>query len=283
MKWFNCKFHATALILGLVCSTPLHAQTAATLTAQDVVEKAIRALGGREKMLEVSHSLVQGTLDIKSVDIQGTYKIYSARPNKLYAWFDVNTMGVLERGYDGNVYWEKNSASGARIFSGAELKMNVLLAHFDLLYYDQIYRELKYNKVSEINDQSCHEVRFLAPECEPITMHFSHATGLPIQQDFVMPSVFQPIPVTNTIMAYRQFDGQQLPAVMVQKVRGMETHRTVQSVELNGKLPEGIFELPKEIKALIREQAAEDVDETDAADPVTSQESCCTCSTESDS
>jgi len=261
MKRFNHRCCAIPLILGMTLTSSLYGRTTAALTAQDIIEKAIRALGGRDKMLEVDHSLVQGTLDIKSVDIQGTYKIYSARPNRLYARFDVDTMGILERGFDGHVYWEKSSASGARIFKGDELKMNVLLAHFDLLYYDQIYKELKYMKAAEINQQMCYEVDLIASDCEPVTMHFSQTTGLPIQQDFLMPSVFQTIPVTNTIMAYNDVKGQQIPSLMVQKVRGMETHRTVQSVELNGVLPKGIFDLPQEIRTLLQEQAAQDAND----------------------
>ena len=249
---------ATALVLGLAFTSALYAQTPTNLTAQDVVEKAIRALGGRDKMLEVNHSLIQGTLDIKSVNIKGTYKIYSARPNKLYAWFDVDTMGILERGYDGTVYWEKNSASGARIFRGDELKLNVLLAHFDLLYYDQLYKELKYKKVAEINSQLCHEVDLLSPDGVPITMHFSQTTGLPVQQTFRMPGVFQATPIKNTIMGYKDFNGQKLPSLMIQKVRDMEIYKTVQSIDLNGVLPEGIFDLPPEIKALVQARVALD-------------------------
>ncbi|MCP4452985.1 MAG: hypothetical protein GY809_16100, partial [Planctomycetes bacterium] len=212
---------------------------------------------------KVQHSLVQGTLDVKSVDIQGTFIIYAGRPNRFYARFYVDTMGILERGCNGTVYWEKSSASGARIFKGDTLKMNVLLAHFDLLYYDQLYRELKYKQVSEVDGEPCHEVELVPPDCAPVTMHFSQATGLPVQQDFIMPSMFQPIPVTNTIMAYKTFDGQQMPALLVQKVRGMETHRTVRSVELNGVLPKGIFDLPEEIKALVQERAALDANDVD--------------------
>lgn len=254
---------APLLVLCLSFASTLSAQTPTTLTAQDIVEKAIRAFGGRDKMLKVDRSLVQGTLDIKSVDIQGTYKIYSARPNKLYAWFDVNTMGVLERGCDGSVYWEKSSASGPRIFKGDELKINVLLAHFDLLYYDQLYKELKYRKAAKVNGQLCHQVDLLAPECSPITMYFSQTTGLPVQQSFLMPSVFSSIPVTNTIISYRDFEGHRLPSLMVQKVRDMETHRTIQSVEVNGVFPEDIFGLPPEIKTLLDEAAALDANDLD--------------------
>jgi hypothetical protein len=258
MKWLNCRSYAKSLILGLAFSSSLNAQTPTNFTAQDIVEKAIRALGGRDKMLEIDHSLVQGTLDIEQVGIKGTYKIYSARPNKLYACFDVNTMGILERGYDGAVYWEKSSASGARIFRGDELRMNALLAHFDLLYYEQLYKELKYKKVAEINNELCDEVDLLTPGGAPITMHFSQTTGLPIQQSFSMPGVFQSIPVKNTILGYKDFKGQKLPSLMIQKVRDMEIRRTVQTIELNGVLPTGIFDLPPEIKVLLQERAALD-------------------------
>ncbi|MCF7975723.1 MAG: hypothetical protein K9N55_18035 [Phycisphaerae bacterium] len=261
MKTHKIKLDMKVLWLGLVFTSSLCAQTTFPLTAQDVVEKAIRTLGGRNKLLEVDHSLVQGTLDIKSVDIQGTFKIYSARPNKLYAWFDVNSMGILERGFDGKVYWEKSTASGPRIFTGDELKMNRLLAYFDLLYYDQIYKELQFKKLSQVNDQPCQEIDLIAQDCNPITLSFSKTTGLPIQQEFVIPDVFEPTHVTNTIMAYKEFNGHRIPSLMVQKVRGMETHRIIQSVEFNGKLPEGIFDLPQEIKALLREQAALDANE----------------------
>jgi hypothetical protein len=265
MKWYNCRSCVRAMILGLAFSSSLYAQTSTTLTAQDIVEKAIRALGGREKMLKVKHSLAQGTLDVKSVDIQGTFKIYSARPNKFYAWFDVNTMGILERGYDGTVYWQKSSASGARLFGGDELKMNVLLAHFDLLYYDRLYKELKYKQVSNIHGQRCHEVDLIPSEGPPVTMYFSQATGLPVQQAYVIPNVFRPIPVTSTTMTYKTINGHRIPGMLVQTVRGMETHRTVQSVELNGVLPEGIFDLPEEIKILVAEEAALDANDVNAA------------------
>ncbi len=257
---FLAKNSLYALILGLcvVLAPSVYAQTPASLTAQDIVEKAIRALGGRDKMLKVTHSLIQGTLDIKSVDIQGTYKIYAERPNKFYAWFDVNSMGVLERGYNGEVYWEKHSASGPRIFTGDELKMNALLASFDLLYYDQLYKELKYKSTSEVNQQPCHQIDLIAEGCNPITIHFSKTTGLPVQKEFIMPSTFQPVQVTNTIMTYKDFEGQKTPSQLVQKVRGMETHRTVESVELNGQLPKGIFDLPDEIRSLLKEQKAWD-------------------------
>jgi hypothetical protein len=253
---FLVKNSIYSLILGLcVVLTPsVYAQTAASLTAQDIVEKAIRALGGRDKMQEVTHSLILGSLDIKSVDIQGTFKIYAARPNKFYARFDVDSMGVLERGYNGEVYWEKSSASGSRIFTGDELKINALLASFDLLYYDQLYKELRYKKTSEVNQQPCHEIDLIAEGCSPITMHFSQTTGLPVQQNFIMPNVFQPLQVTNTIITYKDFEGQKTPSQMVQKVRGMETHRTVRSVKLNGQFPKDIFDLPDEIKTLIKEQ-----------------------------
>ncbi len=252
----------SVIFILTVALTPFgFAQTTTSLTAQDIVEKAIRAFGGRKKMLEVTHSLIEGSLDIKSVDIQGTFKIYAARPNKLYAYFDVNSMGVLERGYNGKVYWEKSSASGARIFTGDELKINALLASFDLLYYDQLYKELKYKKTSEVNHQPCHEIDLIAEGSNLITMHFSQTTGLPVQQNFIMPNVFQPIQVANTIMTYKDFQGQNIPTLMIQKVRGMETHRTVHTVELNGQLPKGIFDLPNEIKTLIKEQEAWDANE----------------------
>jgi len=251
---------ALATMLGMVLTSSLYAQST-PMTAQDIVEKAIRALGGRDKMLEVNHCFARGTLDIKSVDIQGTFKIYSARPNKFYAWFDVNSMGILERGFDGSVYWEKSSASGARIFTGDELKTNALLAAFDLLYYDQLYKELKFKGVSEVNNQPCHEIELIAEDCRPITIYFSQTTGLPVQQQFILPNIFEPVHVTNTIMGYNDIQGQHIPAVMVQKVSGMETHRTIQSIELNGELPEDIFGLPQVIKMLVKERTALDANE----------------------
>ena len=80
-----------------------------------------------------------------------------------------------------------------------------------------------------------------------------------------MPSILFSIPVTNTILTYGDYEGQKLPALMVQKVRGMETHRTVQSVEFNGLFPKNIFDLPPEIKTLLEEEAALDARDMDAS------------------
>ena len=261
MRQSNKSF-ALCLFFSFVLSGTALAQTK-PVTAQEVVEKAIHAMGGREKMLEVQRSFMQGRLDIKGVNIQGTFKIYSERPNKFYAWFDVNSMGILERGYNGETYWEKSSASGARIFRGKELKLNALLAHFDLLYYDQIYKELKLLPSSEINGEKCQSIEMLAPDCPPITMFFSETTGLPVEQRFILPTAFENIKVSNKTLSYKTIQGQKVPYHMVQTVRGMETHRFIDHIEFNGDFGKDRFNLPQEIKALVDQEQAQNTNDTD--------------------
>lgn len=258
------KSIALCLVLFSVITSQAWAQSQPA-TAKEVVEKAISALGGREEMLKVNNSYMEGRLDITSLNIHGTFKMYSERPNKFYAWFDVNSMGILEHGYNGTTYWEKNSSSGPRIYSGQELKMNALLAYFDMLYYDQIYKELKLKEPAKVNDETCQVVDMIAEDCFPITTYFSESTGLPVQQKLIMPSTFQQTRVTNTTVSYKDQNGHKVPYHMIQTVRGMETHRYIDHVEFNCELPKGIFQLPVEIMQLVKEQEAYDA-EQDAYD-----------------
>ena len=116
-------------VLSLLC-VPVIAGRAAVQTADDVVEKHLAALGGREALGKLTTRRSTGTVTIStpSGDLTGPAEISVKAPNKLRAivHLDLTPMGVteklvLEQKFDGTVGWVLDSLQGDREITGGQL------------------------------------------------------------------------------------------------------------------------------------------------------------------
>ena len=248
----------SVLILCYTCCPGLYAASSLLPTGTEVVERCIKASGGREEMLKVQNSLTKGTVEIKTLGLRGTFTVYRARPNKIRAQFDIEGLGVMERGFDGEVYWDKNVSTGARILQGPERQINVLLAYFDATYYDQIYREIRCDGVEEVEGQPCYKVALVPEGCDPITDYYAKDTSLPLREELTIQRLYHQDRLVNTVKEYKTINGLFMPYLNIEQLGGTLTYRRTDSIELNVALPEGIFDLPKDVKALLDQENVPD-------------------------
>jgi hypothetical protein len=110
-----------AAAIGLT-AVRLSAQAQSALpTADQVLEKYITAVGGREAMEKVTSRVSTGTVEIPEMGAAGTITISEKAPNKSLAVFEIAGMGQVRQGSDGTAAWEDSPVSGVRDKSGTEL------------------------------------------------------------------------------------------------------------------------------------------------------------------
>lgn len=130
MKRLPSFFLALLVLVLSVAMTPSFAP-AATQTADEVIDKHIAAMGGRDALMKLTTRKATGTMTVSTPNgnISGPFEVYSKAPNKtrLYVVLDLSPMGMndkltLDQKFDGTIGWALNTLQGDKQITGNQLE-----------------------------------------------------------------------------------------------------------------------------------------------------------------
>jgi outer membrane lipoprotein-sorting protein len=123
------KKHTLPLLLSLLLA-PALVTVAAAQTVDEVVEKHLAAMGGRDALSKLTTRKATGAITITTPngDLSGPVELYSKLPNKTRAVMklDLSALGVaepmiLDQKFDGIAGWALNSLQGDTEITGNQL------------------------------------------------------------------------------------------------------------------------------------------------------------------
>lgn len=241
-----------ALMVLVMRANPVLAQgtTAGALpSARSLIERHLEAVGGPAALAKITNRVSSGTLLIKPMNIKGSIVSYQALPNKIYTRLEIDQLGVIERGCDGKVFWEKNSLSGPRVMRGEERALMMVLTRMDLRDYATLFEKMETQAMTKVEGEACYEVA-LTPEGtkRPLTLEFSKETGLLVRMVTNLPSQQGDIVVENLIGDYAKVDGVLVPRQTREKALNVETQIVLTMIKQNVKLDAATFTLPEDVR-----------------------------------
>jgi len=241
---------AGVAILGpATAAGPLSAQ--ALPDAATVIRRYVEAIGG-EAMRAKQGMITRGTFSLPAMGTTGAMEVSHARPNHLVLHMTLPGIGELSSGFDGTVGWSLNPLEGPRVLSGKELQQVRDDADFSATLRDpSLIEAMETVERSEVDGEACYRVRIAWKSGRETFDCYSVETGLLISTDLRTETVMGVVDATVLFSDYKEFDGVRLPTRTVQKVMGQEMVMTVNTVRFEAIDP-AVFELPAEIKALVR-------------------------------
>lgn len=234
-------------------------------TGKEIMERCIKCIGGYEALAKLNNRLIKGTMEIKQMGIKGTITAYQARPNKYYAKIEIEGIGTIERGTDGEVVWELHALTGPRVMEGEEKALMLLVYNFDQTNYKKLYKKIECVGMEEIQGEVYYRVVFTPRRAKPLTIYFSRESGLIVKSAFTLEHQLGKIKVETLEDDYKEVDGILYAHHGVEKAMNMDTDITLDSLQHNVEIPEDRFELPLEIKKRL-ERSKERENETKAED-----------------
>lgn len=242
----------------LLCALLAHGQQpqsekAAPLpTADAVFDKFLAATGGKEANDKIQSEVAMGTMEFTGKGVKGTMMMYQATPARSYIVIDLEGVGKIEQGTDGDVAWERSALQGPRIKTGEERASALREADIQSRRnWKKHYKSAQVSGVETINGKPCVKVTLIPNEGKPETRFFDQKTGLLIRMDVVAKSPMGEVPAETWIEDYKDVDGLLTPHRLRQKVLGQEFVTTLQSVKYNADIPASRFDLPADVKALV--------------------------------
>jgi hypothetical protein len=220
--------------------------------AEEVLDRAIEALGGKAALEKIHNRVSKGSFEMPAQGTKGTVVSYEAAPNKSYTAIDLPGMGKVESGTDGEVYWELSPMVGARILEGEEKAFRVREGRFNApLYWRELYKKAECVGTDTVDDHPCYKI-VMTPEIgSPQTVYYDRKSYLTLKVDMTVKGPMGEMPVEVLIDDYKKIDGVMVPHKIVQRMMGMEQTLTLDRVENNVDIPADRFALPEAVKALL--------------------------------
>jgi len=223
-----------AAAIGLT-AVRLSAQAQSALpTADQVLEKYITAVGGREAMEKVTSRVSTGTITISE-----------KAPNKSLAVFEIAGMGQVRQGSDGTAAWEDSPMSGVRDKSGTELADTLRGSTFNSeLKLKTLYKTVVVSGKEVVDGKDAYVVVCTPAEGAPNKLYFDATSGLMVKQSSTRDTPQGPMDIDVLVSDYRAVAGVKLPFTVRQVTSMFSVVVKLSDVKANVALDDAIFKRP---------------------------------------
>src|SRR5687768_8055074 len=160
--FFRVATMAALLLAPLYAQAPAKTETttSALPDAREIINRHIKAIGGREAILAHKSMHATGTLSIPAQSISGPMEIFgAANPDRVVIKFAIPGIGDIAEGFDGSHGWSLSPMTGPMLKVGKELTQ----AKFDADFYSELrdpknYPEVKTVEKTTFAGRPCYKV-----------------------------------------------------------------------------------------------------------------------------
>jgi hypothetical protein len=221
--------------------------------ARELINRHIKAVGGREAILAHKSMHATGTLSVPSSGISGPMEIFgAANPNRVLVKTSVPGIGDILEGFDGSHGWSMSPMTGPMLKVGKELTQT----KFDADFYSELrepksYPDVKTIELTTFDGRSCYKVSLKRIDGVEDFDFYDAATGLRAGSINTRETQMGTLTMTSVEGAYKQFGKLTQATSVTQQVMGIEQKITLATVEYDT-VTAASFEPPPAIKALIK-------------------------------
>lgn len=245
---------AALLFAPLYAQAPAKTETAVDLPdARELINRHIKAIGGRQAILSHTSMHATGTLSVPSSGMTGEMEIFAAaNPNRLYVKTTVKDIGEIAEGFDGSHAWSVTPMTGPMLKVGKDLQQTKLDADF---YGDlrdpKTYPDVKTLEKTTFDGRPCYKVSLKRIDGVEDIDYYDVATGLRAGSTHTRETVMGTMTISTTEGGYKKFGNMSQATTMTQQVMGVEQKITLLTLEYD-KVTPAALEPPATVKALIK-------------------------------
>ena len=223
--------------------------------AETILDGFIEATGGADAYRAVKSKIMTATFEIPAQGVSGTLTIYHARPKLFRSTVEIPGIGTIDRGIAGDIAWESSMMTGPQIKEGPEKIDMMRDADFDAICnWRDIVEKAECTGLDTIEGTPCWRVEIAFKEGSPRTQFFDVETNLVVATASVLETQMGKVPLMAYESDYADFGGIKQARVTRIVVMGQDRFIKLTKVEYDAEMPEGIFDLPADVKALVTEE-----------------------------
>lgn len=237
------KLKTLALIITFLSTVMF----ASAQTADDIIQKYIQAIGGKEQVSKINSLCISGKLD--AMGTEGTIK--STTLNGIGARQDMEFMGsIITNCFNENDGWSINPMMGgttAEAMPESQYKAgkNQIYIGAPFIFYAEKGFKAELLGDEAVGGVNAHKIKLTSPDSISVNYFFDPTTSLLLQTVQQIDMQGQPAESTTTYSDYRQVNGFTQPYKTAIDIGGQfEMTMTVDSVLINKPVDPAIFIKP---------------------------------------
>lgn len=254
--------HGAVALAVVVLAVPLTARSqqgatperraAALPEARDVIERHIKAIGGREVLMAQSSRRVSGTISMPSNGMTGSFETFEAKPNKAVMRMTLAGIGEISEGFDGEIAWSVSPVTGPTLLEGRQLEEKKLDTDFyGDLHMDRRYASMRTVERVEFDGRPCYKIQLVRRDGGEDVQFYDVATGLRAGSIVNRETPLGSMTATIVEADYKRFGKVLYPTKLTNTAMNVQQILTVMNVQFDSVDP-AAFEPPAVIKALIK-------------------------------
>jgi len=221
-------------------------------SARSVIDRHVKAIGGRAAILAHTSSHATGTFSMPAQNITGALDVYGAKPDKSLVKINLGGIGDLVEGFDSTNGWILQPMTGPMLKEGHELAEK----KFDADFYSDLHEPGRYASMKTVekmpfDGRPCYKVSLVRKDGGEDIEYYDVETGLKAGASGTRQTAMGPITATQTLSDYKKFGDLLVPTTMKQSQMGVEQLLTITAFEWDN-VPPSTFDAPAQIKALIK-------------------------------
>lgn len=244
--WSRSARLAVALALF---AAPVQAQLP---TGDELHAKSLKAIGGADVVRKHTAMHVTGEFEIPAQGMKGSVEVWSMVPDRFLSLVEIPGIGQVKSGYDGTTGWSMNPMMGAQIATGKELAQIKEQADMhSALHPERWIKARQTVEKTTFDGKPAYKVKVTPIEGGDYFEFYDADSGLELGSIRSLETPMGTVEQTTTVSDYQNIDGQLIPMKLKQSMAGMDQLITFKKVVF-APLDPALFELPKEIKALVK-------------------------------
>jgi zinc protease len=203
-----------ALAPGVAMAQPVRqaqGKQAAQPTAEQLIAKYVRSIGGRAAIEKVRSRVTVGTMD-PGGGTPLSLELSEKAPDKFLSVVDVPGLGTVKQGFDGKVGWDSTPNQGVQELTGTMLAAVRRNAQFyRWLRMKELFAKLEVSGTAKVGEREAYVMEAMPPEGFAETFYFDTETGLLLKRDYKLDSPQGMFSFETFYDDYRDVDGIKMP------------------------------------------------------------------------
>ncbi|MBL8192002.1 MAG: hypothetical protein JNK38_28585 [Acidobacteria bacterium] len=218
---------------------------AALPTVDEILDKYVKACGGKEAIQKLTSRTAKGTFEIESMGISGGFQSFAKAPNKTATVIEIPGFGTVQQIFDGTKAWDSNPQTGLRELAGEELAAQKRDADF----YQTINMKSHYSKMTvkskeKVGTAEAYLVEAVPNEGSAEKLYFDTTTGLLIRTDSERDSPQGKMAIEAYMSDYKMVDGVNIPHTLKQVTPMFSMTIKMEEIKHNATVEDAKFNKP---------------------------------------
>jgi hypothetical protein len=173
------------VIISLFVLLSLSGAASAAESADKIIKRAVRAMGGEKALKRINSRQSRGTITRLRDEAAGSYQTATMQPDFYALVFDVSGFEIAS-GFNGKSGWRRDSREGLRTLTGSDIaafQAEAAYRNLGLLNYKKQKSKITYAGQMTLKEKPAHAVLLTTNRGVKIKLYFDAASGLLVREE----------------------------------------------------------------------------------------------------